>query len=528
MKLHYFDHHDFPPFSWLAVVSTSPRRICVMKGRDVEAADDFFVEGVWDGEFKQGGFDRTDVFFGSGMRVRGEEVVFVPSCATVDTLHYHQDGDHLMVSNSLPLLLAACGDRLDPTCRDYAAINDSIMKGIEDFERDIPTGGTGVRRLIYHNLVLAADGLSEVEKPMPPHFPDFEAYRDYLRDSLLAVIKNGKSRDRRTPMRVISSQSRGYDSTAINSLTSPEHVDAVFTIRSSRTPGQFSRKESDQAMDDSGEDICRHLGMPCEVIDSFRVTDQPDLEALLFAAVHNGEDANLAEVFERTDAPSIFLTGTLGEIWVTKQLRVDDDPILRRGDLSLHGMTEMRLQYPIQQVAVPFIGARRRVDICAITESRDQDPWRLKNLYDRPIPRRIAEEAGVPREMFGQEKMATATAYSRPPLPRSSKLRADYFRFLKDNQLASAITIRLMPVWTRINEIIHYHTPTRYRALYYLERLLGRISGRPFKIPQLLSRLNGSLFCYCVNLRADEYAPLVQASGILSDSSEDEGGRTLA
>ena len=31
-------------------------------------------------------------------------------------------------------------------------------------------------------------------------------------------------------------------------------------------------------------------------------------------------------------------------------------------------------------------------------------PWRLGNDYDRPIPRRIAESAGVPRAAFGQRK----------------------------------------------------------------------------------------------------------------------------
>jgi hypothetical protein len=33
-------------------------------------------------------------------------------------------------------------------------------------------------------------------------------------------------------------------------------------------------------------------------------------------------------------------------------------------------------------------------------------PWRLGIEYDRPIPRRIAEEAGVRRDAFGIQKMA--------------------------------------------------------------------------------------------------------------------------
>jgi len=34
-------------------------------------------------------------------------------------------------------------------------------------------------------------------------------------------------------------------------------------------------------------------------------------------------------------------------------------------------------------------------------------PWRLNSAYDRPIPRRILEEASVPRELFGMRKEVT-------------------------------------------------------------------------------------------------------------------------
>lgn len=43
-----------------------------------------------------------------------------------------------------------------------------------------------------------------------------------------------------------------------------------------------------------------------------------------------------------------------------------------------------------------------------IAKSEAMRPWRLNTEYDRPIPRRIAEEAGVPRELFGQKKQAAA------------------------------------------------------------------------------------------------------------------------
>ena len=48
------------------------------------------------------------------------------------------------------------------------------------------------------------------------------------------------------------------------------------------------------------------------------------------------------------------------------------------------------------------------------TPSVEMAPWRLGTSYDRPIPRRIAEAAGVPRQAFGQRKKAVVRAYAYP------------------------------------------------------------------------------------------------------------------
>ena len=40
-------------------------------------------------------------------------------------------------------------------------------------------------------------------------------------------------------------------------------------------------------------------------------------------------------------------------------------------------------------------------------------PWSVGGGYDRPIPRRIAESAGVDRQAFGQRKRAVAVWYGK-------------------------------------------------------------------------------------------------------------------
>ena len=78
------------------------------------------------------------------------------------------------------------------------------------------------------------------------------------------------------------------------------------------------------------------------------------------------------------------------------------DSAMRRSDLGGHGFSEFRLVVGFIQLPFPYLGARQMQDILEITESSEMDPWRLGNGYDRPISRRIAEEAGVPRQLFGQ------------------------------------------------------------------------------------------------------------------------------
>ena len=56
------------------------------------------------------------------------------------------------------------------------------------------------------------------------------------------------------------------------------------------------------------------------------------------------------------------------------------------------------------------------------------DPWRLgTGYYDRPIARRMAEEAGVPRASFGHQKVGTAVAAWRE---LNAESRADFDAFV--------------------------------------------------------------------------------------------------
>lgn len=139
------------------------------------------------------------------------------------------------------------------------------------------------------------------------------------------------------------------------------------------------------------------------------------------------------------------------------------------------------------------------------------DPWRLGGKYDRPIPRRIGEEiGGIPRNQFGQRKMATVTEFPVPPVPVGGALRREYFRFLREHRLAPPFWRLAYRLVHRINARIIFHTPHRYSYLYYAGRVLSKLARRDIEIPTIYRRLNGRLYCFCVNKRVKEYESILR------------------
>ena len=265
MTLTFLENAALPPLAWLVSVDTGK---CVVEhGTLVETQSGFFVEGIWSGEFADGGFDACESFFGSGAVERNGGLVLVPSSATVDYLYYRAKPDHFVGSNSLPLLLCALDDRLDTAAENIARINDTIMDGIDRHVRDLPTLRGGVRRLMHHNLVVHRGKVWEERKPLPPGFATFKSYRDYLTEILRGMIRNARSSARRTLLQVLTTQSTGYDSTAINALAYEYGIDLALSVAEPKETLGYYRAGAPRVDSDSGADICRILGLDMAPID---------------------------------------------------------------------------------------------------------------------------------------------------------------------------------------------------------------------------------------------------------------------
>ena len=348
--------------------------------------------------------------------------------------------DGLVCSNSLPLLLAARKDRLDEFNPEYIRINESIQKGIGHYEQWVPTRRGSVRRLMHRNLVVRGGEARQEAKPLPPEFGSFEQYRSYLGGTIAGMMQNARECVRSTPLRILSTQSTGYDSTAINAIARDHGLDLALSINESMERRVYfkQRQESTPSTpSDSGQEIGRLLGIKVHSIDRRYFQKDLENEYLYWAGVHNCQDMNLHQVVEHVGDGAVLLTGVLGEMWYNapstppERLAAVNDQ-LERWDLSCHGLSEVRLHIGYVHAPAPYIGARRRKTLFDLANSDVMRPWSVGGTYDRPIPRKIGEDAGVPRELFGQTKLGTTVEFPPPYLPYGRPLRREFFRFLRE------------------------------------------------------------------------------------------------
>ncbi|MBE3099926.1 MAG: hypothetical protein IMZ44_22640 [Planctomycetes bacterium] len=406
----------WPKLAWVATFVSGDEAIEVLHGPMVETAENWSVEAVWAGDFACGDFDRTDLVFGSGVRLRGDRAVFVSSATGVDRLWYVERAGGWHVSNSLPALLACTGIEL---CEDYSRYAADMMsietQRLSGYVRSIPTPSGDVRLGYFRNLVYNGRALAEIDKPdVTPHFKTFGDYHAFLVDTARQLKANMAATGRRNRVAPLVSISSGYDSPATAVVARHAGCRQAATIVNATSLWRGS---------DSGEDIARCLGMECRCYrQDFRTYRR---EATLWAASGRQGGLNLT-LFDYPEPLCLLFNGSYGDkVWDREPHDLSDPA----GDMdSLLG--EFRLIQGVFHTVVPWWGIRRAGEINAIGRTDEMKPWTLNTAYDRPIARRLVEEAGVPRGTFAiRKKNTSSNAAFR--WPYSSEARESLARYLK-------------------------------------------------------------------------------------------------
>jgi hypothetical protein len=401
MHFHLQLENSLPCLSWCARLRFGSPEMLLLHGRSVEVEDSRFVEGAWSGEFEQSDFARATFFTGSGGKIMCDGVEFVTSMHTLAAVFLMRLKGEIVVSNSLNFLLVQAEDDLDPTYKFYTHDIMSAMKGIRKYVAGFPTlKGNRVEQFYFCNIHIDPKGkITRREKTAPPAFETYEAYRRFLSDQVRAIVNNAADPNRRRRYTPITTISSGFDSTASSALAKEAGCTQALTFTSGRG-----------GVDDSGKTVAEALGLKVLEFDRKDYRKKPGAEVEFLGTGAGGEDMVMAPMAEALSGKLLF-TGFNGLVWSRNNRHVGSD--VSRGDPSGASMEEFRLRVGFFHLPIPYLGCVRCPDIHRISSSAAMKPWsRADGGYDKPIPCRLLQEAGVPRHLFGQKKKAVVQPFA--------------------------------------------------------------------------------------------------------------------
>ena len=411
---------EWPPLAWLARCRSGDPTVELLHGPRVEVDADWFVEAVWADRYADAAFDRTDLVFGSGGRLRNGTLTFVSAGTTNDRLQLLHRKAETWVSNSLPCLLAAVEGVPDPTYPGYYASFKSIIRGIRHYQREIPTSAGPARLVYFDNLIWDGHNLSEVLKPAPRRdFSSFEKYRAFLQSTLSLLDQNLRAAERRFPYRWLGTMSSGYDSLTTAVLAKPLGLDEVISFTEARGGDP-----------DSGQVAAGILGVPLSLIarDAWRHAQLPEVPFI--ASDAKGEDVFMRGAEAKLAGRALLVGHYGGRAW-NKNIKGLSDEI-ERGDQSGLSLTEFRLWAGFLHCPIAFLGTRQIRDLYALNRSPEMRPWDVGGRYTRPLARRIIETAGIPRGSFAVRKRAGSVLFFQRDSFLSPSSLEDFTRWLRD------------------------------------------------------------------------------------------------
>lgn len=399
---------SIPPLAWIC--RRQGRRFDVTVGEDVEELSNGFFEGVWAGEF--GMLSADQLTFGFGGILGSDRITFVVPKHAYEFLFILRDQQTGVdfVSQSLCFCLAAAGvdssflTELEPKL--ISSTDKATAAGAYRYDPFVYSDQRySLWRFFYGNVSLSSSGRIRVtQRYLGRRFRDFAAYRQYLTRTVSLLVENGRAPERKAPFQPLATVSAGYDSSAVAVLVREAGGTDAVTL-SVRVNGN----------DDSGCQVGEALGFDVHEVAHAIGDEIPNLDHVLLEPAHlerssefiatagMGDDIAFANFEPKLHRATLF-TGSFGDsIWSKES---DVPPHLPCRIPYGKSLTEFRLRTGFAHVPVPVAGALLPYSIVRLSGSAEMKPFSMGGHYDRPIARRIAEEAGVPREAFGMKKAA--------------------------------------------------------------------------------------------------------------------------
>jgi hypothetical protein len=406
LQFRYHEVPTLPRLAWCARVTAGTDVVPLFHGAWVETSAAGFVEGAWNGAFEAFDLAAATVICGTAGTAATDHVRFFASTDQHGVLFSVRQGSTLFVSNSPAFVLTACDDAPDPIYPFYPYDLLAIFRqGLYCPDGRIRLRSGGALH-VHYTTALSVSRQGEVrfhaQAPCAPP-DDYRAYEALLHDGVGAILANGRDAQRRHPFSPLVALSRGYDSTA-----------AAVLARRVGAPDADTNVDSrqDDPARDSGAANARALGLACTEYDRWAYLAHDRLAEAEFGYAPLSSTVPLTAVEEQL-AGRVLVTGESGDpVWDPRRARVFER-MSRPWIRFAHGlgMIEHRLRTGYVAFLPSCIGALHNGALHAIAVSPEMQPWSVGGNYDRPIPRRLCEEAGLARESFGTRKLASGHSH---------------------------------------------------------------------------------------------------------------------
>jgi hypothetical protein len=467
-----FRYHPIPTLpqlAWCARVDRGKDAVSVFHGNLVEADPRGFVEGAWNGSFASLSFTAATVVVGTGGVLEHDRVRFSASTDQLSPLFSIVKAGAVYISNSPAFVMTAAGEEPDDIYPFYPYDLVRIYRqGLYCQDGRLRLRSARSLHVHYATLItvdkqgaVSFDSHRLCEAPR-----DYQSYKRLLLEGVSKVLENAADAARKRKYRPLASISRGYDSTAVTALARSAGCTEAFT---------FVDPRSEDPNRDSGAGNARFfLGMTCKKVGRWQYLDLDGCEAE-FGYVPTSSRAPFAAVEDQL-AGRVLIVGDSGDaIWDLKRAQVSNQ-MTRTWIRFTVGLSqiEFRLRVGYQLFAPACIAARHNRAILDIATSEQMRPWSVGGDYDRPIPRRLAEEAGIPRDRFGTGKYASGQVRLSDPTRVTGKTLNAYNEFVRKRH-------------AEIPRHIYRYWRTRVRWCHFLWSTMGS-EERRFLPPTHLQR----------------------------------------
>jgi hypothetical protein len=364
----------------------------IVCGASVRRFESGVFEGTWVGEPGPAGILGSTTTFGSGVFVDGVALRLVPPSHMLEAIYVSRRGADLFAANSFAALLRLAQLELQPGL-DYPEVFARSGDGV--FQVEIPTRTVPVAMVLYEGMRIGADGaMSSVPKRREAPFTSYEQYRERLLAALRSAAANAPG------FELVATISSGYDSASMATLAREVACHRAVTLSHGK-PGRGIGGTSD-----SGEFVGRSLGMEVKEYDRLSYKARDDLPEAEFLATGMSAEDVVFSAMGNDLRGALVVSGFMGDgMW---WLNLPHRPLFWRFEQAGTSLGEFRLRNGFIHVPLPWFGASQMESVHRVGRSEEMEPWFLGTKNDRPIPRRMLEEAGIPRGKFADTKRQTS------------------------------------------------------------------------------------------------------------------------